>query len=100
MKRARLLESAAQSPAQPLKFERLRKIEDKSLHLTITFYAPKKNQRYDLDNALASIKAGLDGISAIVGVDDGQWSLTIKKGGQVGGMVKVLIERVEDATAQ
>ena len=58
-------------------------------NVTITFNPPD-NRRRDLDNMLASIKSGLDGIAAAIGVDDSQWSLTIRKGEIVkGGLVTV-----------
>lgn len=63
-------------------------IKAAGLHLTLTFYPPTK-RKYDLDNALASMKSGLDGVADVLGVDDGDWSLTIKKGGGIGGFVRV-----------
>lgn len=59
-----------------------------ALHLNITFFPPDK-QRRDLDNMLAAIKAGLDGLSEVLGVDDSLWSLTIKKSEFIGGFVRV-----------
>jgi crossover junction endodeoxyribonuclease RusA len=59
-----------------------------ALHLTLTFYAPTR-RAFDLDNALARIKSGLDGLADVLGVDDSRWSLTIKKGDKVGGFVRV-----------
>ena len=47
--------------------------------VSITF-EPPDNRRRDLDNMLASIKSGLDGISAAIGVDDSRWTVTIAKG--------------------
>ena len=49
------------------------------LDLDITFHPPD-NRRRDLDNMLASIKSGLDGISDALGVDDSTWTLTIRRG--------------------
>ena len=55
----------------------------------ITFNPPD-NRRRDLDNMLASIKSGLDGIASAIGIDDSQLSLTIRKGEPVkGGLVTV-----------
>ena len=45
----------------------------------ITFCPPCRRKR-DLDNALASIKAGLDGIADVIGVDDSKWSLALAWG--------------------
>lgn len=67
-----------------------KRIYAKKLHLTITFYAPTR-RAYDLDNALASIKSGLDGLADVLGVDDSKWSLTIAKGEGIGGMIKVVV---------
>lgn len=69
-----------------------RPIHAASLHLTLTFYPPTR-RAYDLDNALARIKAGLDGLADVLKVDDKHWTLTIKKGESVGGFVEVHIER-------
>jgi len=68
-------------------------LTEKRLHLTITFYAPTR-RAYDLDNALASIKAGLDGLSDVLGVDDKHWSLTISKADEIGGFVRVEVQTI------
>jgi crossover junction endodeoxyribonuclease RusA len=64
------------------------KLDAEALHLTITFYAPTRRD-FDLDNALARIKSGLDGLADVLGVDDSRWSLTIRKGETTGGFVRV-----------
>lgn len=69
-----------------------RPIHAASLHLTLTFYPPTRRS-YDLDNALARIKAGLDGLADVLKVDDKHWTLTIKKGEGIGGFVQIHIER-------
>ena len=61
---------------------------DTKLHLTLTFVPPTRRQ-YDLDNALARMKAGLDGLADVLRVDDKHWTLTIQKGEGVGGFVRV-----------
>lgn len=58
------------------------------LHLTLTFYPPTR-RAFDLDNALARCKAGLDGLCDVLGVDDSNWSLTIRKADAIGGFVRV-----------
>jgi crossover junction endodeoxyribonuclease RusA len=58
--------------------------------VSITFNPPD-NRRRDLDNMLASIKSGLDGISSAIGIDDSKWSMTIRKGEPVKGG-RVVIE--------
>jgi crossover junction endodeoxyribonuclease RusA len=65
-----------------------RRLEAEALHLTLTFYAPTR-RAFDLDNALARIKSGLDGLADVLGVDDSRWSLTIRKGETTGGFVRV-----------
>ena len=62
-----------------------------ALHLTITFYPPTR-RAFDLDNALARIKAGLDGLADVLGVDDKHWSLTIRKADTIGGKVHIRVE--------
>ena len=69
-----------------------KRINADRLHLTITFVPPTR-RAYDLDNALARMKSGLDGLADVIGVDDSKWSLTIKKADTIGGMVKVSIEK-------
>lgn len=63
-------------------------ISAEKLHLTITFYPPSR-RAFDLDNALARIKAGLDGLADVLRVDDSKWSLTIQKADEIGGFVRV-----------
>lgn len=65
-----------------------RKVQADALHLTLTFHAPTR-RAFDLDNALARCKAGLDGLCDVLGVDDSRWSLTIVKADTVGGFVRV-----------
>lgn len=64
------------------------KIDAQRLHVTLTFVPPNRRAR-DLDNCLASIKAGLDGLADVLGVDDSKWSLTLHKTDTIGGFVRV-----------
>lgn len=57
-------------------------------HVSLTFYPPTKARR-DLDNCLASMKSGLDGVADALGVDDSQWTLTLAMADTVGGFVRV-----------
>lgn len=67
-------------------------------HLAIQFYPPDKRKR-DLDNMLASIKSGLDGIAMAAGVDDYGWSLSIQRGPKVeGGAVLVHVMQPQIST--
>jgi crossover junction endodeoxyribonuclease RusA len=72
--------TAREQGAKPLQADKL--------HLSLTFHAPTR-RAYDLDNALARMKAGLDGLADVLRVDDKHWSLTIQKGDGIGGFVRV-----------
>lgn len=54
----------------------------RAFHLDITFHPPDGRRR-DLDNMLAGIKYGLDGVSAAMGIDDSFFEFTIRKGDPV-----------------
>lgn len=70
---------------------------NEGVHLRICFHPPDKRRR-DLDNMLASIKSGLDGISDAIGVDDSQWSLSLSRGEPVpGGAVAIEITTAVEA---
>lgn len=57
--------------------------------LAIKFFPPDDRRR-DLDNMLASIKVGLDGIAKAAGVDDCGWALTLARHKPIkGGAVLV-----------
>lgn len=79
---------AAQAQAQGA-----RRIKADRLHLTLTFYPPNR-RAHDLDNCLARLKSGLDGLADVLGVDDKHWSLTIAKADTVGGFVRVEVANV------
>jgi crossover junction endodeoxyribonuclease RusA len=72
-------------------------IQAEALHLTLEFVPPTR-RAYDLDNALARIKAGLDGLSDVLMVDDSRWTYSIKKAppGVIGGFVRVFVEIPND----
>ena len=65
----------------------------KSCAYCLTFVPPNK-RGFDLDNLLARMKSGLDGLADVLGVDDNNWQLEIDKAepNKIGGMVKVRIE--------
>lgn len=63
---------------------------DNNISLAITFHPPD-NRKRDMDNMLASIKAGLDGIAQAWGVDDSRFRLTL----QIGEVVKNGTIRIE-----
>ena len=66
----------------------VRRVAAKKLHVSLTFYPPTR-RAFDLDNALARMKSGLDGLADVLGVDDRHWSLSIERAEQIGGMVKL-----------
>lgn len=66
----------------------VRRLAAAKLHVSLTFYPPSR-RAFDLDNALARMKSGLDGLADVLGVDDKHWSLGIERAEQIGGMVKV-----------
>lgn len=72
----------------------VQRVQAERLHVSLTFCASSK-RAYDLDNALARMKAGLDGLADVLGVDDRHWSLGIRRGPIVKGG-EVLVE-VSDA---
>lgn len=59
--------------------------------MAVKFFPPDRRRR-DIDNMLASIKAGLDGIALAAGVDDSGWSYSLDRGEPVeGGAVLVQV---------
>lgn len=70
-----------------------KRIEAERLHLTITFVPPDR-RAHDLDNCIARMKSGLDGLADVLGVDDKHWKLTPIKSDEVGGFVRVEVSHV------
>lgn len=63
--------------------------EEGVIPLAITFRAPTRRS-YDLDNALAAIKAGIDGCCDAWHVNDKRFTYTLSRGDPVpGGAVEV-----------
>lgn len=67
---------------------KLPKVVDDRLHLSLEFFKPNRMRR-DIDNALASFKYGLDGISKAIGLDDSRFIISMEFSEQIGGYVKV-----------
>lgn len=93
---ARAKKTYREACAWTAKEQGARRIEADKLHLSLVFYPPSR-RAYDLDNALARMKSGLDGLADVLGVDDKHWSLSIDRAEQVGGYVKVRVEVIECA---
>ncbi len=75
------------------KADGLGQINASAINVKVTFFPPDKRRR-DLDNMLASLKSGLDGIADVCGIDDHKWTLSVSKASPVekNGMVKVELE--------
>jgi crossover junction endodeoxyribonuclease RusA len=66
----------------------------KAVLLDIEFVAPDRRPR-DLDNMLASIKSGLDGVADVLQVNDYCFEFKIRRSLNIGGMVKITITKVD-----
>lgn len=66
------------------------KLDAQDLAVTLRFVPPDRRRR-DLDNLIGSMKAGLDGLADVLGVDDSRWTLQAEIWGDVlpGGWVRV-----------
>lgn len=66
------------------------KLQAEMLQVHLTFVPPDRRAR-DLDNLIASMKSGLDGLADVLGVDDSRWRLAAELivDGTVGGLVRV-----------
>lgn len=64
---------------------------DGKILIEIIFYPPSK-RAYDLDNCLAAIKSGLDGVADAMGVNDRRFDLRPRMADTIGGMIKLTIE--------
>lgn len=62
------------------------------LHVSLMFVPPDRRRR-DIDNLIATMKSGLDGLADALGVDDSRWTLTCGVEDGIGGMVRVGITR-------
>ena len=65
-----------------------KRIEAERLHVSLVFYPPSR-RAFDLDNMLARMKSGLDGLADVLGVDDRHWKLEIDRSDEIGGFVRV-----------
>lgn len=65
-----------------------KRIEAPALAVSLTFVPPDRRAR-DLDNCIAAMKSGLDGLADVFGVDDSRWTLTATMGTPPGGFVRV-----------
>jgi crossover junction endodeoxyribonuclease RusA len=71
--------------------QKVRRIDAESVSATILFYPPDARRR-DVDNMLASVKAGIDAVAEAIGVDDSKWDLTLCRAiPRKGGCVTILL---------
>lgn len=57
----------------------VRRVDCEWLLVSIVFHPPDRRRR-DLDNCIAAMKAGLDGLADVLGVDDSRWELVATMG--------------------
>lgn len=70
------------------------KLVPAGMHLKVTFVPPTRQPR-DLDNCLAAIKSGIDGMADALGVNDRDFRpITIDISPDIGGMV--IVELLEN----
>ena len=87
---------------EKLKRARVSKWMGGPLHIATFYHPPPRTTKYDLDNALARIKHGLDRVAKSIKVDDGEWqSMSLHRGASIkGGAVVIrLIEHEKFETA-
>jgi len=83
-----------QEAAWRAKIAGARAMDCQSLHVALTFH-PETRRAFDLDNALAAMKAALDGIADVLQIDDSRWQFQIARGNaQKGAGVLVQIGEV------
>lgn len=91
-KKARAAKIARSDAAWWAKAAGVRLIKADALQVTAIFFPPDRRRR-DADGMLSSIKSYLDGIADVVGVDDSQWRIAIRRDEpRPGGAVRIEIE--------
>lgn len=66
----------------------VRRIEADRLDVSFVFYPPTR-RRIDLDNCIARLKSGIDGLVDVLGVDDSKWNMSFELAETTGGKVVV-----------
>jgi crossover junction endodeoxyribonuclease RusA len=98
-KKAKATKAARADAGWAAKAAGVGKIDAKTLIVTATFAPPDRRLR-DHDGMLSNIKAYLDGIADVTGVDDSQWEIAIRRAApRRGGNVRIEIEVVPDHIA-
>ena len=57
-----------------------------TISLRLVFVPPNRIRR-DVDNCLAAMKAGLDGLADVLKVDDSKWQISFELAQEVGGPI-------------
>jgi len=84
--------SARTNAAWATRFAGISKLRLDSIKFNIVFHPPDKRRR-DLDSMLSSIKPALDGIADVIGIDDSNFELAIRKEAPVKhGAVRITLE--------
>ncbi len=75
-----------------------RHIQADRLHVALKFVPPNR-RKFDLDNLLARMKAGLDGLADVLGVDDSRWQISLERANdpKAPGFVLVRITHIPGA---
>lgn len=76
--------------AQQMVVQGARRIQAEGLEVEFTFYPPTK-RRIDMDNCIARMKSGIDGMADVLGVDDSRWKMGFEMAEVTGGFVKAVI---------
>jgi crossover junction endodeoxyribonuclease RusA len=74
-----------------------RPVQADRLAVRFVFYPPSR-RRIDMDNCIARMKAGIDGLADVLRVDDSRWVMSFEMADSIGGMVKVFFAPTGDKT--
>ncbi len=89
---ARAKKRYRQACAWTAKAQGVGRIDAEQLKVHLVFVPPDRRSRDD-QNLIGAMKAGLDGLADVLGVDDSRWHVTHDPYGvaEIGGMVRVEI---------
>lgn len=79
--------------------DRTKKFGDGPLLVDLEFRKPSR-RAMDWDNLIARMKAGLDGVSDALKINDRQFRLSMRVADEIGGFVKVRITQGEENGSQ
>lgn len=91
-KRAKAAKKARADAAWTARAAGIGKIEADALSVTAVFSPPDSRAR-DVDGMLSNIKAYLDGLADVIGVDDSRWQIAIRREApRPLGSVRIVLE--------